>query len=179
MIAQPGNLLFYENLVGIFYFGFVFAIGFFGFKQGKIFNPVTISAKEVETKNTPNAGNTSATSLKEENMRLATQLNNYAKEHKPWLNPKLSLYDLANDLDITSHQLSSLLNDHLKTNFYDYINHYRIEEVKKRLKNNSNQFTILAIALECGFNSKASFNRIFKQKTGNTPSEFMKSAEGK
>lgn len=179
IIVRPGNALFYDNLVGIFYFGFVFAIGFFGFKQGKIFSPATIYLKDEDIKNNQNSKNISVESSKEENMRLATKLSNYASEHKPWLNPKLSLYDLANELSITSHQLSSLLNDYLKTNFYDYINHYRIEEVKKRLKNKSGQFTILAIALECGFNSKASFNRIFKQKIGYTPSEFMKSSRDK
>ena len=49
------------------------------------------------------------------NAQMAEQLNNYMNKNKPWLNPKLSLYDLAKDLNFTSHQLTSLLNDYLKT----------------------------------------------------------------
>lgn len=175
IIATPGNILFYDLLVGFCYVVFIFVLGYFGFKQGKIFGHVKIYIKE-DTKNNQSTRNVKSNkSPQEENVLLATKLSNYVSEQKPWLNPKLSLYDLANELNVTSHQLSSLLNDYLKTNFYDYINHYRVEEVKKRLEKNTNQFTILATALECGFNSKASFNRIFKQKTGKTPSEFMKS----
>ncbi len=154
---------------------FVFVLGYFGFKQGKIFGQTKIYIKEEKEKNHKIKKTKNTDSYQDENIRLATQLNKYVENQKPWLNPKLSLYDLASELNTTNQQLSTLLRGYLNTNFYDFINHYRVEEVKKRLKDSSNQYTILAIALECGFNSKASFNRIFKQKTGVTTSEFMKS----
>jgi len=152
--------------------GFVFALGYFGYQQGRIFqHSVTVTGNKTSLKKKDSSFVDTRASSKE-NTQLAEKINNYVNEHKPWLNPKLSLYDLASDCEISTHQLSSLLNDFLKTNFYDYINQYRVEEVKRRLKKNEKQFTILAIALDSGFNSKASFNRIFKHKTGKTPSEF-------
>jgi AraC-like DNA-binding protein len=164
----------YDYLGGVCYVGFVFALGYFGYKQGKIFSHSNL-VLEVPSKMSVSIESGSGRKMAaEEYASMASQLSNYAIANKPWLKEKISLYDLAHELDLTSHQLSSLLNDYLETSFYDYINHHRVEEVKRRLKNNNNQFTFLAIALECGFNSKASFNRIFKQKTGLTPSEYIK-----
>lgn len=151
---------------------FVFALGYFGYKQGEIFQHKKVVAVTDKKQRKPPSVKTSSSDI--ENAQLAELLNTFVTEHKPWLNPTLSLYDLASELNISSHKLTLLLNNYLKTNFYDYINHFRVEEVKKMLKNNIKKYTILAIALECGFNNKASFNRIFKQKTGQTPSEFIK-----
>ena len=174
IITGSKNGLIYDYLAGLSYVGFVFALGYFGHKQGKIFSRTKVVLEDTAQMKSSLRNPSRLKASAEENAKLATQLNNYTNDYKPWLNPQMSLYDLASELNITSHQLTSLLNDYLKTNFYDYINHHRVEEVKRRLKSNNNRFTILAIALECGFNSKASFNRIFKQKTGSTPSEYMK-----
>ena len=173
-LTDTKNFRIFDYLIGVCYVGFVFALGYFGHKQGKIFSHSNL-VPEVPSKMSISIKSTSGRNMEvEEYATMATQLSNYAKANKPWLKEKITLYDLAHELDLTSHQLSSLLNDYLETSFYDYINHHRVEEVKRRLKNNNNQFTFLAIALECGFNSKASFNRIFKQKTGLTPSEYIK-----
>lgn len=92
-----------------------------------------------------------------------------------YLSENLSLRDLAHQLGIDSNQLSYVLNSHLKKNFYEYINGYRIEAVKNKLiQAKYKHFTILAIALESGFSSKTSFNRVFKQMTGMTPSQYQK-----
>ncbi|MCK9205973.1 MAG: helix-turn-helix domain-containing protein [Salinivirgaceae bacterium] len=94
---------------------------------------------------------------------------------KPFLDDSLSLTELASQIGISNKQLSELLNQHLKVNFYNLINDYRISEVKKRLENyNSNKETLLGIAFESGFQSKASFNRVFKLKTGLSPSKYLK-----
>ena len=94
---------------------------------------------------------------------------------KPFLDDSLSLTELASQIGISNKQLSELLNQHLKVNFYNLINDYRINEVKKRLENyNSNKETLLGIAFESGFQSKASFNRVFKLKTGLSPSNYIK-----
>ncbi|MCD4695944.1 MAG: helix-turn-helix domain-containing protein [Bacteroidales bacterium] len=153
---------------------FVFVLGYFGYKQGEIFQHKKVITVTDKIQRKQKSSSTKTSSIDAENAQLAEQLNTFVSEQKPWLNTTLTLYDLASELNISSHQLTALLNNFLKTNFYDYINHYRVEEVKKMLKNNIKKYTILAIALECGFNNKASFNRIFKQKTGQTPSEFIK-----
>ena len=97
------------------------------------------------------------------------------EQDKPFLNPKLKISDLAFMMQLPSHQLSQVLNEGLNTNFYDLINQYRVEEIKKRLGNpRYHHYSILAIALDCGFNNKTTFNRVFKKYTGKTPSRFLK-----
>lgn len=99
-------------------------------------------------------------------------------EDRLYLNESLSLRDLSSRLGIDQNLLSYILNTHLKKNFYEYINEYRIEELKDKLNQPKyKNFTMLAIALECGFNSKTSFNRIFKQMTGITPSQYKKTVK--
>jgi AraC-like DNA-binding protein len=94
-------------------------------------------------------------------------------EKKPFLDCNLSLTELAESLGIFNHYLTQVLNDELNQNFYDFINSYRIEEFKKLLLDKKyNRYTLYAIALEAGFNSKSTFNRIFKNFTGLTPSQY-------
>ncbi|MCP5106665.1 MAG: helix-turn-helix domain-containing protein [bacterium] len=89
----------------------------------------------------------------------------------------ISLQSLSEKLSITPHQLSQLLNDNLNKNFSDFINTYRVEEVKKILEDpkRSNQ-KLLAIAFDVGFKTKTAFNSAFKKHTNMTPSEYKKSA---
>lgn len=96
------------------------------------------------------------------------------EESKPYLNPELKLQDLSTTLEIPSHTLSEQINNQLDMNFYELVNGYRVEEFKRRIQSNEyNHLTLLAIAFDVGFNSKSSFNRIFKKKEGMTPREFM------
>ncbi len=114
-------------------------------------------------------------SVSDEDQILESRLNAIMIEEKLFLDFKLGLSDLATKLEITTNQLSALLNDVIGKSFYDYINEFRIEEVKKRLIDpQEKKNTILAIAWECGFNSKSAFNRVFKNNTGLTPSQFQK-----
>jgi AraC-like DNA-binding protein len=85
----------------------------------------------------------------------------------------LKLDDVAAMLLITPHQLSEFVNDYMKMNFTSYINHYRVEEAKRLLVSNPEQST-LSIGFDVGFGSKQSFNTIFKQQTGMTPSGYRK-----
>lgn len=98
------------------------------------------------------------------------------RSDKPFLNHSLKLADLAKLLNITSHQLSQIINDEFKSNFYDFINSYRIEEAKKRLLSHPH-YSLSAIADDCGFNSYVSFYRVFKKQIGKTPSDFLKESE--
>ena len=97
-------------------------------------------------------------------------------EHdKLYLNGKLSIIDVSEKLNIPRHYISEVLNEYMNTNFQDFINKYRVEEFINRLKNDqNNQFSLLAIANDVGFNSKSSFNAIFKKFKGLTPTEFKK-----
>ncbi|MES2108379.1 MAG: helix-turn-helix domain-containing protein [Bacteroidota bacterium] len=93
-----------------------------------------------------------------------------------YLNPLLKLEMLAEKLSLPDKVVSNLLNQHLKKNFNDFVNEYRVAEAKKRLAEPaSSKFTIAAIAYDCGFNSLATFQRCFKQFTGITPSQYQNS----
>jgi len=84
---------------------------------------------------------------------------------------------MAQSLNLSTNHLSQIINEKLEMNFFDFINEYRVNEVKDRLSDPKyKHYTLLAIAFDSGFNSKSSFNSIFKQYTGLTPSEFQKSS---
>jgi AraC-like DNA-binding protein len=114
--------------------------------------------------------------LDDETVRLYDEeLLRLMEEKKPFLNPTLTLARLAEMLQVSPHNLSEVINTQEEKNFYDFVNDYRIEQVKKDLVNPAKQhLKILSLALEAGFNSKASFNTIFKEETGMTPSEYRK-----
>jgi len=100
---------------------------------------------------------------------------NFMKKEKPFIDPNLTLTQLSNTISISPHNLSEVLNTQLNQNFFDFINQYRIEEVKRELANPGKQhLKILAIAYDAGFNSKTSFNTIFKKHTNITPSDYRK-----
>ena len=95
---------------------------------------------------------------------------------KPFLDPELSLFKLASQLDISSHLLSYVINNGCDENFHQFINRYRIEEAKKMIQDSGMQhLSLMGIAFEVGFNSKTVFNTTFKKSTNQTPSEFKKS----
>jgi AraC-like DNA-binding protein len=99
----------------------------------------------------------------------------YVKENKPYLNPELTLDQLASQLSLRPRVLSKVINEELGQNFYDFINRNRIEEASLLLNNpKDRKITVLEVLYEVGFNSKSSFNTLFKKYTGLTPSEFKK-----
>jgi AraC-like DNA-binding protein len=103
------------------------------------------------------------------------QLQNHMRSVKPYLEPELTLDDLASQLSVKSKALSQVINELLGQNFFEFINHYRIEEAKQLLTNpRDKKITVLEVMYEVGFNSKSSFNTLFKKQTGLTPSEFKK-----
>ncbi len=95
---------------------------------------------------------------------------------KCFLDHDLSLPHLAKKMDLTSHELSYLLNEGLGVSFFEFVNRYRVEEAKTLLLSPEyHHLNILGIAYETGFNSKTTFNTSFKKFTGVSPSEFRKS----
>lgn len=96
-------------------------------------------------------------------------------EKKTYLSPELTLQELSSITQIPARLLSVLIRDLYCSNFYDFINSYRVNEVKLRLRNPSyDHLTIASIAYDCGFNSKTSFNEAFKKNVQMTPKEFKK-----
>lgn len=96
-------------------------------------------------------------------------------DEKPFAEGEITLQKIAERLSISPHHLSQIINEQLKQNFFDFINSYRIEEVKRIMKDSKyKHLSIIAVAEEAGFSSKSSFNSIFKKHTGMTPSQFRK-----
>jgi AraC-like DNA-binding protein len=121
--------------------------------------------------------NTAAKRYEKANLDMQTQetylrlLNEYMEKNKPYLNERITIKDLSEALNVPYYHLSIVINNLLKKNFYDFINEYRIREVLSILKESRNEaVNILSIAFKCGFNSKSTFNRVFKNKMGTTPS---------
>jgi AraC-like DNA-binding protein len=104
-----------------------------------------------------------------------TRLLEMMEREKPYLDPEINLPKLAQALDIPVAHLSRVINDLLGRNFYEFVNRYRVEEAKRRLASpGAGHDKLIAVALECGFNSVATFNRVFKEMAGQTPSDFRK-----
>jgi AraC-like DNA-binding protein len=103
------------------------------------------------------------------------KLQQFMENEKPFLDPELSLSSLSKAVGLNRNQLSQLINTHIGENFYDFINKYRIDEVKRLMVDPEKQkYNLLGIALEAGFKSKSTFNLIFKRFTGLTPTEYKK-----
>ncbi|MBN2038524.1 MAG: helix-turn-helix transcriptional regulator [Spirochaetes bacterium] len=104
------------------------------------------------------------------------RIRKYMDTEKPYLNENVTIKDLASGMDIPSHHLSIVINDVLNMNFYTFINEYRIKEAIKILNDPENtDANILSIAYRSGFNSKSTFNSVFKKITHKTPSEYRNS----
>lgn len=146
----------------------VFALSYKGILQKELFKKVeAMPEKTIEL--LPNALPSNIDEA------LIVRLLDYMTDKKPYLDSELTLTSLAKDLNISRSQLSLLINDGIGGNFYDFINKYRVEEVKRLMidplvKN----YNLLGIALEAGFKSKSTFNLIFKRFTGLTPTEYRK-----
>ncbi len=149
----------------IFYLVLVYVLGFYGLKQRTIYK-----------KQSP------PTELKYENSVLSDKKKERIKkdilrlfdEQKPYLDLEFNMNTLSELTGFPKHQITEVLSTEIKQNFFQFVNSYRIEAVKKQLANKNNPFSIEAIGYECGFNSKSTFYTIFKKHTGKTPSEFRK-----
>jgi AraC-like DNA-binding protein len=161
----------------------VIFIGYYGFVQAPIFiidslkQPIGKTAKVSDPEETP------AVAIKYKRSGIGTEavvaharkLERLMSGHKPFTDPELTLDKLAAFMEISPNQLSQIINEHYRQSFYDFVNAYRVEEVKELLKTNAVEHTtLLGIGLNAGFNSKATFNRCFKKHTGKTPSDYLK-----
>lgn len=115
---------------------------------------------------------------RQEGMALLEHLQYFMETKQPFLDSELTLQKLAGQVGIPAYRLSQIINMHLHKNFFDVVNQYRVEEIKRRmLSPKYNNYTVSMVAIETGFNSKSAFNAAFKKHTGMTPSEFKKQHE--
>lgn len=157
----------------------VFAGAFFALRQPDLFRAARAMREElddpVETPVSVKKKYEKHSLDEETGRKYLARLLAYIDREKPYLDENVTIKDLADDLDISAHHLSIVINHYLSQNFYAFINTYRIEEFKKMLaEQQSGQINILEIALASGFNSKSSFNSFFKKITGLTPTEYIK-----
>lgn len=161
-----------------------YSVSYFSIKQPNLFRHKTDDAipaivednevTEIENKTTEIIVER-ATGLSPEKQQQIEKINRFMTEQKPYLNPELTLFDLSKNLNIPKHQITLLLNNCLGKNFFEFVNEFRIEETKKRIVDPQyDHMTLVAIAYECGFNSKSTFNIFFKNATGKTPTEWRK-----
>ena len=162
---------------------FVCFLGFFGLRQTQVFAVQAMPLPSLQDKQPPYSSEErdiekyAKSGLKDTDAeQLQKKLNEYMKLEKPYLNSELSLSRLGTSFGVHSNYLSQVINERESKNFYDYINSYRINEFKQMVADpKKKNLSILALAYECGFNSKSAFNNCFKKFTNQTPSEFMKS----
>jgi len=153
---------------------FVFAIGYYGIRQGVIF---TDTSEVYNNSNKENKEKYKKSPLDiEQSQSLLDRLLIFMEDKKPYLETKITLPQLANQFDTNPNYLSQVINEKLHQNFYDFINKYRVEEFKKKLVNEgAMNYTLFGHAQECGFSSKSSFHEVFKKQTGQTPSQYQAS----
>ncbi|HOD16393.1 MAG TPA: helix-turn-helix domain-containing protein [Spirochaetota bacterium] len=108
---------------------------------------------------------------------MIKRLNRIMEEERLYTDDQLTLRDLADELSITPHQLSQLLNERLDTNFSNFVNQFRIRDARDMLVNQPEK-TVLAISLEVGFNSKSAFYEAFSRFSGMSPQAFRKNKGG-
>jgi len=181
------QLSYHFNLTSFLYAILIYVLGYIGFSKSEIFAEPELaeSIGQLSKYDQKSLAPKSSSVPKYEKSGLSPQqakqyldsLLKLMREKEPFRNSELTLHQLADTLSVSPHNLSEVLNTQLNQNFFDFINNYRIEQVKKDLIDPKKQnLKILSIAFDAGFNSKTSFNTIFKKYIDLTPSQFRMQA---
>jgi AraC-like DNA-binding protein len=153
---------------------------FFAFEEGEDGGSIALLAREGpegagDVTESRAAESSALLPANKENAAMAQRLRQFMQTEKPWLSPDLSLEELASSIGQKPKMLSLVINETLGQNFFDFINHYRIDEAKRLLTNPvDKKITVSEVLYAVGFNSKSSFNTLFKKYTGLTPTEFRR-----
>ncbi len=174
VIVVPRDLMGFQyrfNADLIFYAMFIIAIltlGYFGIRHQNLFTDNIVLEEEVQSKSEYQKSGLKENDAMEKHRALVKLM----KDEKPYLQSKLTLHGLATLLETSPNHLSQIINQYEKQNFNDFVNSYRIQEFIARASTND-QYSLLAHALDSGFNSKSTFNSVFKKQKGCTPSQFI------
>ena len=137
--------------------------------------PTTASTAAAATEETAAANATPAERREPPDPALLARVVQALEDGQLFRNPDLTLAGLAQQVGLTANVVSQLVNAGLGQSFTDWVNGYRLAEVERRLLTaDARRFTVLALAFDAGFNSKTTFNRVFKEKTALTPSAYQK-----
>lgn len=170
------NLSNFFGFSSVLFAASVYTMGYIGLSQSEILAAANVkvpangneASGEERTKKYRKSGLTP-----EKAGELRNRLVTLMAEDKPYTKNDLTFYELADRLSVSLHNLSEVINGHLNQNFFDFVNSYRVEKVKQDLEDPDKlHFTLLALAMDAGFNSKSSFNSIFKKHTGLAPSVY-------
>lgn len=156
--------------VPIGYFAITLYMAYFVISQKNI------QETELPAANEPDGNKSSVERLNADQVELVKQrINDYMQSEKIFLDPALNLSALASALELTTHELSYVINTGFKKNFYRFVNEMRVDEAKRLLISKEHRhLDMIGIATLAGFNSKTTFNTTFKRITGETPTEFYK-----
>lgn len=145
----------------------VYIIGYYSLKQPEIFKIKLKTDKEKIEKNRMNNNHI---------IQLQKELKLLMDKEKIYLDNQLTLLNLAEKLNTSSNNISWLLNSVYNSTFYEYINRYRIKDFISKVKNGEHKkHTVLSLSIDSGFNSKSTFNRVFKAEMNDTPTNYIKS----
>lgn len=177
------NLTNYFTLSSILTAVYVYLLGYLGLLRSEVFLSPDVSRSmhmlpeiPAERSGRPSDGKYGKSGLTDERAEaIMDRLLQLMNSNALYTDPDLTLPQLAERLNVSPHNLSEVINVRLNQNFFDLVNRYRIEKVKLDMADSNKQkYTLLALAFDAGFNSKTSFNTLFKKHTGSTPSEYRK-----
>lgn len=185
LLGQILNLFIDIDYIGAWYYYFVvsiaiFVLGIQAYRQSpRSLLQLTFQPEEQEqttalpaTRSTNEAAHKPA--LDPDLEALRPRLENLMQTERPYLDPDINIRQLADRLNTNTAYLSRLINTGYDLNFNDFINRYRVQELTAKLAAGEyEQFTFLSLAFECGFNSKATFNRAFRKHTGQSPGQYV------
>ena len=174
MFLSPFLGSFFENIDPMWLFHFNFALFAYLLTIFGLMQPVIFYGEKAEKNSQPQKYQRSALTNSEMET-IAENVHTYFKQKQPYLNAEFDLQAMSNEMNVSRQNLSRVINEKLDKNFYRLVNEYRVNEVINKMNDVSySHLSLLGLALDCGFNSKASFNRVFKEITGKTPSEFKR-----
>lgn len=160
---------------------FIFYIGYYGIKQRVIYSteekvPGRVHLTDFRKAKKLNENSYVKSGLLPDRMRsIHEQLTKSMQNDQLYLDPELSLPELSERVNIPAHHITQSLNEYARINYHDFVNGFRVEAFKNKIDSGeAEKFSLLGIAFDCGFNSKSSFNRIFKNLTGISPSGYKK-----
>lgn len=167
-----------SEISNLIYLASAFYLAYFALQQGEVFSEKPQEALDLKTiieENEQIDLPKKQVLTTEQLTVLKAKLSDLMQTEKPYLDSNLSLPKLAQIMQVSTHELSYLINTGFEDNFFGFVNRYRVEESKHLLTSPQCQhLSMIGIAFEAGFNSKTAFNTAFKKIVGVSPTEFQK-----